>query len=1210
MKHTFKKILSAILSLIMVVSTTSLMATSVFAAETDFSSLVNGETIEFGSYPNSEVTDAKTLASLNSLPLNWTYYDYYAGTDTANPSSCSVGSMKKMNLMKYADVEYNGERYRAVYMEKYRPNNTLLVPSTDNSLIDNYGYNLKTIYWFKYEPLVWIVLDAENGIVMSQNSIDAQPFNNNQYANGNNIYSDKYNYFADDYSHSSIREWLNNDFFSTAFNSENIKLMETSDITINTNTVSDYVYILSGAEASNPSYGFNTDLSVKDEARRAASTPYAISQGLIVQQYGTNWITRSAGNTAFGHSAITGINHGGNSNKNFSTSSCTIGVRPVINLNTEKAEPKPVENVPYTVEIYTMNTDGQYECKTETRYGTEGDTVEYAYTETEGFTFDKENSIVKGIVSVEKPLVLKVYILRNSYQLKTVSGTSFAAVSYYYGETIPDPDTPMKEHYNFTGWSPAVPAAMPAKDMVCTAQFTPKTYTVTFIVDNRVIATEGYTIENKNINIPDIPVKDGYNARWEDFNLDCTNIAVDAIYTKNSYNLTWEAGTLNGSIALPYGAPINLEEPYIEGYTFTGWNETVPATMPAHNLHLTAKMVPNIYTVTWVIDGIPFTSEVSYGEKISLPDTPNKDNYSFIGWNTEIPDTMPATNLTFNAVFKPNVYTVTFIADNEIVDVKNYTVEDKNITAPSVPDKTGYSAEWEPYTLNGENITVEAIYTKNNYTVTWVVDNNETVVNVLYGDAIEIPVEPKKLGAEFIGWDGDIPDTMPAANLVFTAEWALIEYSVEWTFDGTVVTHWYLYGEKITVPNAPDKNGYTFVGWSPEVPNTMPDTNLCFTPIYTPNTYTVTFNANGGLFKNGNKTDTKTFLYNENIIPVEPPVKLGYEFAGWDNLPEIMSSSDITVTAKWVPSSATVYTIETYTKDTVGNYTKTTEKKLGTTGEAVNLTPNVNDGFELNTTKSVLNGIVSAEKPLVLKVYFERKSYNFTVNVDGKKTTTSYLYGSIISEPITPVKTGYTFKQWSESIPSAMPAHSIEVSAEWAINSHTITWFMDGKKVTEKYNYNDTVKTPSAPEKKGYKFVGWDTSVPSRMPDKDLVFTAKYERVPDATIAIKNNTGSKTINHGETLRLTAIAKNIPAEAAINWYIGNKFAGTGETFDYSYTNGTNTVTAVLEYNENNPVTDINNEIVLDTEEIIVKANIFTKIVSFFKKLFGVKGVISQ
>ncbi len=410
-----KKIISVFLALMFTVSAG--MVFSITSSAITIDELTDGATVEFGSYPQSEVTDETILAELNSLELTWTYYDYYAGTSTQYTDLPVVGSMKQMNFMKYCDVELDGEKYRAVYMEKYRPNDTLLVPLADNSFIDDYGYNLRTVYWFRYEPIIWTVIDAVNGIMITENSIDAQPFNNNQYLKDNITYSDKYTNIADDYGTSSIRDWLNNDFFLTAFSTDESDLMMKNDVVTDYGTTNDYVYILSAEEAVNSDYGFSADTTERDVARRADSTDYAISQGLIIQANGTNWFTRSTGNSAFGHGAVTGVNHSGNLNTNFSVSACTLGIRPVIKINPEKLEK------PYVCPECGKEFFGEDATNEHIAYESSLKVKIKIYNNKGNQTIDCGEKLMLAAVTTNKPAGSKIYWYVNG--VKKGEGTTF-----------------------------------------------------------------------------------------------------------------------------------------------------------------------------------------------------------------------------------------------------------------------------------------------------------------------------------------------------------------------------------------------------------------------------------------------------------------------------------------------------------------------------------------------------------------------------------------------------------------------------------------------------------------------------------------------------------------------------------------------------------------------------------------------------------------
>jgi hypothetical protein len=193
-------------------------------------------------------------------------------------------------------------------------------------------------------------------------------------------------------------------------------------------------------------------------------------------------------------------------------------------------------------------------------------------------------------------------------------------------------------------------------------------------------------------------------------------------------------------------------------YAFSGWkdgnnNEYAPgAAFPAaeSDITYTAQFTetPVDYTVTFFVDGKQYSqSTVPFGAPVSSPRTPQKEYYDFTGWDAEIPDTMPAQNLEFNAVFKAIEYTATFTADDETVKEVKFTVEDDSIDEPAVPEKEGYEGKWTAYTLAAADITIKAEYTAIEYTATFVDKNGETVEEVKFTvetESIEEPAVPEK----------------------------------------------------------------------------------------------------------------------------------------------------------------------------------------------------------------------------------------------------------------------------------------------------------------------------------------------------------------------------------------------------------------------------------------------------------------------------------
>lgn len=285
-----KRILCVILTLCLFLS----IAPVTMAADTAYGGLQKGDIIEFGSYPQSKVTNPRIISVLDGFLTDdvWVSYDYYIGTGTEYD-----GNMTASDYMKYADLKLNGEKYRAVRFSQYRPTVTSDVSSEATSVQDNNGYELNTTYFFKYEPLTWTVLDPEEGYVMSNIAIDAQAYENFSYydpdsfdsASGPMVYNGKdCKYLANDWSKCSLREWLNRDFFNTAFTAEE-KAQIGKTYLDNTNTFSskydcagtfDKIFTISIIDAINSDYGFDEDGSHTDFARARLATDYAKCQGV------------------------------------------------------------------------------------------------------------------------------------------------------------------------------------------------------------------------------------------------------------------------------------------------------------------------------------------------------------------------------------------------------------------------------------------------------------------------------------------------------------------------------------------------------------------------------------------------------------------------------------------------------------------------------------------------------------------------------------------------------------------------------------------------------------------------------------------------------------------------------------------------------------------------------------------------------------------
>ena len=135
------------------------------------------------------------------------------------------------------------------------------------------------------------------------------------------------------------------------------------------------------------------------------------------------------------------------------------------------------------------------------------------------------------------------------------------------------------------------------------------------------------------------------------------NITLYAKWAANTYTITFD--TAGGSEIAPitqdYGTVITAPEaPTREGYTFIGWDKEIPTTMPAENMTVTAQWEINQYTITFDTNGGSEIAPITqeYGTNITAPADPTREGYTFIGWDMEIPTTMPAENITLKARWK------------------------------------------------------------------------------------------------------------------------------------------------------------------------------------------------------------------------------------------------------------------------------------------------------------------------------------------------------------------------------------------------------------------------------------------------------------------------------------------------------------------------------------------------------------------------------
>ena len=354
-------------------------------------------------------------------------------------------------------------------------------------------------------------------------------------------------------------------------------------------------------------------------------------------------------------------------------------------------------------------------------------------------------------------------------------------------------------------------------------------------------------------------------------------------------------GEIYATDSIKYGATIvPIEAPTKEGHTFSGWSE-IPETMPANDVVIEGSFSVNSYLLTYKVDGDVYASDsIKYGATIVPIEEPTKEGHTFSGWS-EIPATMPANDVVVEGSFSINTYNITYKVDGEVyaTDSIKYGATIEPIEAPTKEGHTFSGWSEIPETMPANDVVIEGSFSVNNYLLTYKVDGEvyETMT-VKYGATIT-PIEaPTKEGHTFSGWS-EIPATMPANDVVIEGSFSINSYTITFMVDGEVYeTMTVEYSATIEPIEAPTKEGHTFSGWS-EIPATMPANDIVVEGSFSINSYTVTFMIDGEVY------ETMTVEYGAEIELPTPPEKEGYIFTGWIGVPATMPAEDIVIEGRF-----------------------------------------------------------------------------------------------------------------------------------------------------------------------------------------------------------------------------------------------------------------------------------------------------------------------
>lgn len=628
----------------------------------------------------------------------------------------------------------------------------------------------------------------------------------------------------------------------------------------------------------------------------------------------------------------------------------------------------------YTVNVYNMDTTGNYPATPDSTYQGAGETGSTAditadAVAAEGFSLDSAKSTLTGTIAADGSLVLSIYYSRNQYTI-TYANTDLEPDTYYYGATV-SARTPEKAGYAFQGWEEEVPSTMPAQNITLTAKWNenPADYTD---YDIAVAAA---------------------NAKKAEANYDKT-------YTEASRK------ALDAALAVD-----------VSGKKYTQQGEVDAATTAINNA--VAGLDKMTYNAIFTVDGEEYAKvPTKVDDQIVAPKDPSKEGYTFAGWKPSV-GIMGTADATFEAVFAAagdTAYTV-----NTYVMGTDGTYGDP--TSDKLTGTTGSTATYAPEAREGFTVADESVlsgtiaadgslvlkvyYSRNKYTLT--VDG--VASEVYYGAAVSV-AEPSKEHYTFAGWEPELPDTMPANDVTVVSKWtedgadytaydaavaaaqakkAETDYDKTYTAESRAALDAAL-AEKVSGKKYSEQNVVDAA--TKAINDAIAALDLM--------TYNATFYVNGQLYK------AVTAKVGEQIIAPKDPSVDGYNFNGWDPAVGTMGTEDVRFDAILVASNSSIISVTPETPnyggmhqyavkvkgeplkikivDANGN-TRTFDRNTSMTSDANALgilkIEKTEDGEIWLINANLAEGKFTAYAKMA-KEYWENDGYGFTVSFDQK----------------------------------------------------------------------------------------------------------------------------------------------------------------------------------------------------------------------------------
>lgn len=627
----------------------------------------------------------------------------------------------------------------------------------------------------------------------------------------------------------------------------------------------------------------------------------------------------------------------------------------------------------YTVNVYNMDTTGNYPATPDSTYQGAGETNSTAditadAVAAEGFSLDSAKSTLTGTIAADGSLVLSIYYSRNQYTI-TYANTDLEPDTYYYGATV-SARTPEKAGYAFQGWEEEVPSTMPAQNVTLTAKWNenPADYTD---YDIAVAAANAKKAE----------------ANYDKTYTEASRKALDAALAVDVSNKKLsEQGVVDAQTAAINAAVKGLE-----------------------------KMT---YNATFYVDGEEYrVVPTKVGEQIIAPENPTKEGFVFTGWDKKV-GVMGTEDVSFNAQFSAGE--VSYKVETYVMDVNGaYGAADVKV----VPATTGAAVSVDPEAREGFTVAADSVisgtvaadgslvlkvyYSRNQYKLT--VDGAESMV--YYGAELNI-AEPTKDHYTFAGWNVEVPATMPASDLTLVSQWT--EEGADYTaYDAAVKAAQAKkaeadYEKTYTAESRAALDAALAIDVANKKYSEQADVDAATAAINDAvkalelMTYTANFYVNGQLYK------AVTAKVGEQIIAPKDPSVDGYNFNGWDPAVGTMGTEDVRFDAILVASNSSIISVTPETPnyggmhqyavkvkgeplkikivDANGN-TRTFDRNTSMTSDANALgilkIEKTEDGEIWLINANLAEGKFTAYAKMA-KEYWENDGYGFTVSFDQK----------------------------------------------------------------------------------------------------------------------------------------------------------------------------------------------------------------------------------